>query len=45
MKNKERIIYGFIITALIYAIAQIVGVNFKLNNDFIPDDFIRLTIF
>jgi len=45
MKNKERIIYGFIITIVIYAIAQIVSVNFKLNNDFIPDAFITLTIF
>jgi membrane protease YdiL (CAAX protease family) len=45
MKNKERIIYGFIITAVIYAIAQIVSVNFKLNIDFIPDAFITLTIF
>jgi membrane protease YdiL (CAAX protease family) len=45
MKNKERIIYGFIITIVIYAITQVVSFNFKLNNDFIPDDFIRLTIF
>ena len=45
MKNKERIIYGFIITIVIYAIAQVVSFNLKLNNDFIPDAFITLTIF
>ena len=45
MKNKERIIYGFIITIIIYTLAQIIGFNFKLNNDFIPDAFITQTIF
>jgi hypothetical protein len=45
MKNKERIIYGFSITVVIYAIAQIVSFNFKLNNDFIHDVFTTQTIF
>jgi membrane protease YdiL (CAAX protease family) len=45
MKNKERIIFGLIITAVIYAIAQIVSANFKLNIKLLPDIFVTLTIF
>ena len=44
MKNRERIIYGFIITAVIYTIAQIVSFNYNLNNEFIPNVFLTLTI-
>lgn len=45
MKNKERIIYGFIITIVIYAIAQFVSFNFNLNSDFIPQVFLTQTLF
>ncbi|NOQ27322.1 MAG: CPBP family intramembrane metalloprotease [Bacteroidales bacterium] len=45
MKNKERIIYGFIITIVIYAIAQFVSFNFNLNSDFIPQAFLTHTSF
>lgn len=42
MKNKERIIYGFSVTIIIYIIAQFV--NFNLNSDFITQTFLKLTI-
>ena len=43
MKNKQRIIYGFSVTVIIYIIAQFV--NFNFNSDFIPQAFLTYTIF
>ena len=43
MKNRERIIYGFIITVVIYVIAQFIGFNY--NSDFIPQAFLTHTTF
>jgi membrane protease YdiL (CAAX protease family) len=44
MKNKERIIYGFIITIFIFLIANILGDIITLNVPFITDTFYTHTI-
>ena len=40
MKNNERIIYGLIITIIVYAIATFSGSKLHLNIDFIPSSFV-----
>jgi len=44
MKNKERIIYGLLITAIIFSTATIISLNTHLGIDFIPNFFVTLTI-
>lgn len=40
MKNSERIIYGLIITIVVFAIATFSGSKIHLNIDFIPSSFV-----
>ena len=44
MKNKERIIYGLLITLMIFVTAKIISSKVPLNSDLIPDSFISLTV-
>lgn len=44
MKNKERIIYGLLLTAIIFSTATIISQNIHLGIDFIPNFFVTLTI-
>lgn len=44
MKNKARITYGLLITAIIFSIATGISLNTYLGIDFIPNFFITLTI-
>jgi len=44
MKNKQRIIYGLIITIIIYAIAVFIGGKLHLDNNFFPNSFITHTL-
>lgn len=40
MKNNERIVYGLIITIVVFAIAVFSGSNIHLNIDFFPSSFL-----
>jgi uncharacterized protein len=40
MKNNERIIYGLILTIIIFAISTFSGSKLHLNIDFIPNSFV-----
>ena len=40
MKNNERIIYGLIITIIIFALATFVGSKIHLDIDFFPNSFV-----
>ncbi|MBK9928910.1 MAG: CPBP family intramembrane metalloprotease [Saprospiraceae bacterium] len=44
MKNKERIICGLLITAIIFSTATIISSKTNLGIDFIPKFFVTLTI-
>lgn len=44
MKNIERVIYGLIVTTVIFMTANFVGGKLHLNNDFITDSFATHTI-
>ncbi len=40
MKNNERVIWGLLLTIIVFLISAFAGKNFSLNNEFIPDTFI-----
>jgi len=40
MKNNERVIWGLLLTTIVFLISTLAGKNFSLNNEFIPDTFI-----
>ena len=40
MKNNERVIWGLLLTTIVFLISTFAGKNFSLNNEFIPDTFI-----
>lgn len=44
MTNKERIIYGLLLTALLFSAATAISLNTHLGIDFIPNFFITLTV-
>lgn len=44
MKNNERIIYGLLITMLVFAIATFIGKNIDLNSSFLPKSFVTHTL-
>ncbi len=44
MKNNERIIYGLVITIVVFGIATFTGKNIDLNIDFIPFSFVTHTL-
>jgi len=44
MRDKQRIIYGLIITIIIYAIAVFTGSKSYLDNNFFPNSFITHTL-
>lgn len=44
MKNFERIIYGLVITIIIFLTAYAIGHKIHLNNSFISDSFMSLSI-
>ena len=44
MKNKERIIYGLVITAGIFVTAKFISSKIPLNSHLVPDSFISLSI-
>lgn len=44
MKNSERIIWGLLLTAIVFLISTFAGKNFSLNSEFIPDSFITNTV-
>ena len=40
MKNNEWVIWGLLLTTIVFLISTFAGKNFSLNNEFIPDTFI-----
>lgn len=44
MNNMQRIVYGIVLTTLIFLTATIVSVKFHLDINFVPDFFVSLTI-
>jgi membrane protease YdiL (CAAX protease family) len=44
MKNSERVIWGILLTIIVFLISTFAGKNFSLNNEFIPDTFITNTL-
>ncbi len=43
-KNSERVIWGILLTIIVFIISTFAGKNFSLNNEFIPDTFITNTL-
>jgi membrane protease YdiL (CAAX protease family) len=44
MKKSERVIWGILLTIIVFLISTFAGKNFSLNNEFIPDTFITNTL-
>jgi len=43
MKNSERIIYGTLLTIMVFVLATLAGSFIRLNIDFLPYSFVTYT--
>jgi hypothetical protein len=44
MKNYERVIWGILLTAIVFQISVFIGEKIQLNNNFIPQSFVADTL-
>ena len=44
MKNYERVIWGILLTAIVFIISVFIGEKIQLNNNFIPQSFVADTL-